>query len=46
MCDFCKDICTDEKAYQREWYLKNREKILAKRKAKGDMKQPLGGQVK
>ena len=26
------------KAYQREWYLKNREKILAKRKAKGDMK--------
>ena len=25
-------------AYQREWYLKNRDKILAKRKAKGDMK--------
>ena len=26
------------KSRQREWYLKNREKILAKRKAKGDMK--------
>ena len=28
----------DIKAYQRELYLKNRDKILAKRKAKGDMK--------
>ena len=28
----------DMKAYQREWYLKNRDKILAKRKAKGGMK--------
>ena len=29
----------DMKAYQREWYLKNREKILAKRKAKADAKE-------
>ena len=28
----------ETKAYQREWYMKNREKILAKRKAKGNMK--------
>ena len=28
----------ETKEYQREWYLKNREKILAKRKAKGDVK--------
>ena len=28
----------ETKAYQREWYLKNRDKILAKRKAKLEMK--------
>ena len=29
----------DMKTYQREWYLKNREKILAKRKAKASAKE-------